>query len=98
MVEAESAVKRESNPATNEQLGQISNWRGFNNPWLPDDDQAVDFSYVNLVENPERYTGYKVSWPQSHSIGADPDLSGLAAFTAEKSLNDAIFTAAICSG
>ncbi|KAK9850278.1 hypothetical protein WJX84_007666 [Apatococcus fuscideae] len=63
MVEAESAVKRESNPATNEQLGQISNWRGFNNPWLPDDDQAVDFSYVNLVENPERYTGYKGEHP-----------------------------------
>lgn len=69
MVEAESAVKRESNPATNQQLGQISNWRGFNNPWLPDDDQAVDFSYVNLVENPERYTGYKVSWLQIHCRG-----------------------------
>ena len=78
MVTAESAVKRESNPATNQQLGQISNWRGFNNPWLPDDDQAVDFSYVNLVENPERYTGYKVSWLQSCCRGGKGSLSCFA--------------------
>ncbi len=59
-MEEASAVKRDLDPATRKQLGQIPGWRGFNNPWLPDDDQAVDFSYVNLVENPERYTGYKV--------------------------------------
>ena len=60
MMESESAVNRELDPMTTKQLGQIPAWRGFNNPWLPDDDQAVDFSYVNLLENPERYTGYKV--------------------------------------
>ena len=43
-----------------EQLLNIPGWRGFNNPWMAEDDQDVDFSYINLVDNPERYTGYKV--------------------------------------
>ena len=43
-----------------EQLLNIPVWRGFNNPWMAEDDQDVDFSYINLVDNPERYTGYKV--------------------------------------
>ena len=43
-----------------EQLLNIPGWRGFNNPWMAEDDQDVDFSYINLVDNQERYTGYKV--------------------------------------
>ena len=43
-----------------EQLLTIPSWRGFNNPWMAEDDQDVEFSYINLADNPERYTGYKV--------------------------------------
>lgn len=42
------------------QLQGIPGWRGMNNPWMPEDDADVEFSYINLLENPERYTGYKV--------------------------------------
>ena len=44
------------------QLQSIPAWRGFNNPWLPDEDAGQDFSYINLLANPERYTGYEVSF------------------------------------
>lgn len=27
---------------------------------MPLDEEDVDFSYINLQQNPERYTGYKV--------------------------------------
>ena len=59
-VEAESAVKRTVSQDMHEQLLTIPSWRGFNNPWMAEDDQDVEFSYINLVDNPERYTGYKV--------------------------------------
>ena len=37
----------------------IAGWRGFNNPWMPEDDGDLEFAYINLLKNPERYTGYK---------------------------------------
>lgn len=43
-----------------ERLLSIPDWRGFNNPWMPNDEEAVEYSYINLKKNPERYTGYKV--------------------------------------
>ena len=59
-LDAESAVRRTVGPNMKEQLLNIPGWRGFDNPWMAEDDQDVDFSYINLVDNPERYTGYKV--------------------------------------
>ena len=38
---------------------KVRGWDGFNNPWVPDGDDEVDYVYVNLQLNPERYTGYK---------------------------------------
>lgn len=35
-------------------------WRGINNPWMAEGDDGEEFQYINLVVNPERYTGYKV--------------------------------------
>ena len=62
-LEVESAVRRTVGANMEEQLLNIPRWRGFNNPWMAEDDQDVDFSYINLVDNPERYTGYKVLRP-----------------------------------
>ena len=44
---------------TSERLRNIAGWRGFNNPWMPEDDGDLEFAYINLLKNPERYTGYK---------------------------------------
>ena len=35
-------------------------WRGINNPWMAGGDDGEDYLYINLLTNPERYTGYKV--------------------------------------
>lgn len=59
-LDVESAVRRTIGANMQEQLLNIPGWRGFNNPWMAEDDQDVGFSYINLVDNPERYTGYKV--------------------------------------
>lgn len=33
----------------------------YRNPWMPEEksDKGVEYTYVNLLRNPERYTGYK---------------------------------------
>jgi hypothetical protein len=36
-------------------------WRGLNNPWMAGGEEGEEYQYINLVTNPERYTGYKVS-------------------------------------
>jgi hypothetical protein len=60
-LEMESAVNREMDPAVKQQLIKHSKgWRGINNPWMADGDDDEEFQYINLVVNPERYTGYKV--------------------------------------
>ena len=66
-LEMESAVRRTVGANMQQQLLNIPRWRGFNNPWMAEDDQDVDFSYINLVDNPERYTGYKVTQRPSRS-------------------------------
>ena len=53
-------MDRSVDAATRTALGNIPGWRGFNNPWVPEDDGDMEFSYINLLKNPERYTGYKV--------------------------------------
>lgn len=53
-------MERKVDPKVKTQLQGIPGWRGINNPWMPEDDQDLDFAYINLLENVERYTGYKV--------------------------------------
>lgn len=52
-------MDRSVEPSMRKQLAGIPGWRGMNNPWMPENDKDVEFSYINLLENPERYTGYK---------------------------------------
>ena len=60
LLREESAVDRGVEAGVQAQLQSIPAWRGLNNPWLPDEDAGQDFSYINLLANPERYTGYEV--------------------------------------
>lgn len=53
-------MDRSVDASTKEHLVNIRGWRGFNNPWMLEDETDVEFSYINLLMNPERYTGYKV--------------------------------------
>ena len=46
-------------------LVNIHGWRGYNNPWMLEEETDSEYSYINLLANPERYTGYKVSIPCS---------------------------------
>lgn len=48
-------LTRASRPVPNPQ-----GWRGINNPWMAGGDDEEDYLYINLLTNPERYTGYKV--------------------------------------
>jgi ERO1-like protein alpha len=66
----ESAVNQEMDPAVKQSLITHSKgWRGINNPWMADGDHDEEFQYINLLVNPERYTGYKVRWQVSRSSG-----------------------------
>ena len=58
---AESAVDRTVEAGVRARLHSIADWRGLNNPWMPNDEEEVQYSYINLRQNPERYTGYQVS-------------------------------------
>ena len=53
---------------TEEELMKLVGWAGLDNPWLPDLDANVEYSYINLQVNPERFTGYTVCFcrHQSH--------------------------------
>ena len=64
-LEAESAVDRRVDEEVRARLVSIRGWRGLNNPWMHEDEHDVDYSYINLVANPERYTGYKVGVEES---------------------------------
>lgn len=59
-VEHEFLVNRTVDPTIKEVLVNLPGWRGFNNPWMAEDEQETEYSYINLLSNPERYTGYKV--------------------------------------
>ena len=48
-----------------EQLQALPGWKGLDNPWLPEADDSVEYSYINLLVNPERYTGYTVRTDRS---------------------------------
>lgn len=56
---SDAAIVTRVDDQTEERLLSIRGWRGFNNPWVALDANAVDYSYINLQQNVERYTGYK---------------------------------------
>lgn len=60
-IEHEFLVDRTVDPTIKEVLVNLPGWRGFNNPWMAEDEQETEYSYINLLSNPERYTGYKGS-------------------------------------
>ena len=60
MLEEEATVDRRVEPGMRSQLTSIPGWAGLNNPWMPENDGDLDFSYINLINNPERYSGYTV--------------------------------------
>ena len=60
-LEAESEVDRSVDASTKVHLVNIHGWRGYNNPWMLEEETDSEYSYINLLANPERYTGYKVS-------------------------------------
>ncbi|PRW61602.1 endoplasmic reticulum oxidoreductin 1 [Chlorella sorokiniana] len=58
-VEHESQVDRTLSPHVKANLLSVRDWRGYRNPWMPEGDDKVEYAYVNLLRNAERYTGYK---------------------------------------
>jgi len=40
-------------------LLNLKGWRGFNNPWMAEGEESEEYLYINLLANPERYTGYQ---------------------------------------
>ncbi len=52
-------MDRSMDPTIKHNLVSMKGWRGYNNPWMADGDDDEEYSYINLLVNPERYTGYK---------------------------------------
>lgn len=57
-VQHESDIDRTIQPSIKAKLTSVRDWKGYKNPWMPDD-TGVEYSYINLMRNAERYTGYK---------------------------------------
>lgn len=55
----EFPVDRTVEPSIKKRLVNLPGWRGFSNPWMAEDKEETDYSYINLLVNSERYTGYK---------------------------------------
>ena len=53
-------MDRSVDASTKVHLVNIHGWRGYNNPWCLEEETDSEYSYINLLANPERYTGYKV--------------------------------------
>jgi ERO1-like protein alpha len=62
-LEEEATVDKKMDASTKARLVSIRGWHGYNNPWMLEDDSDVD--YINLLMNPERYTGYKACISQN---------------------------------
>ncbi len=54
----ESDIDKTIQPSMKAKLMNVKDWKGYRNPWMPDDN-GVEYSYINLLRNGERYTGYK---------------------------------------
>ncbi len=61
-------MRRTVGAGMQEQLLNVPSWRGFNNPWMAEDEHDIEFSYINLMDNAERYTGYKVQHSCLHCL------------------------------
>jgi len=57
-IQHESDLDRTIQPSIKAKLKSVRDWKGYKNPWMPDDN-GVEYSYINLIRNQERYTGYK---------------------------------------
>lgn len=57
-LQRESDLDRTITPSIKAKLASVSDWKGYRNPWMPDEN-GVEYSYINLLRNGERYTGYK---------------------------------------
>ena len=57
-VQHESDLDRTIQPSIRAKLMSVRDWKGYKNPWMPDDN-GVEYTYINLRRNLERYTGYK---------------------------------------
>mmetsp|Transcript_3220 Transcript_3220/g.7042 ORF Transcript_3220/g.7042 Transcript_3220/m.7042 type:complete len:545 (+) Transcript_3220:351-1985(+) len=58
--ELDSRVDRGMEPGLAAGLLNLKGWRGFNNPWMAEAEGGdEEYLYINLLANPERYTGYK---------------------------------------
>ena len=64
-IQHESDLDRTIQPSIRAKLMSVPDWKGYKNPWMPDDEGngngsgEVEYSYINLMRNAERYTGYK---------------------------------------
>ncbi|GFR42593.1 hypothetical protein Agub_g3523, partial [Astrephomene gubernaculifera] len=58
--ELDGRVNSSMDRDTAARLLNLKGWRGFNNPWMsePEGASEEEYLYVNLLINPERYTGY----------------------------------------
>lgn len=57
--EQDGRVNSTVDPDTAARLLNLKGWRGWNNPWMAENEGVEEeYQYVNLLINPERYTGY----------------------------------------
>lgn len=72
--ELASLVDRQVEPAVQAALLNLKGWRGYNNPWMAEGEDDEQYEYINLLANPERYTGYTGEHPHRiwHSIYDQP--------------------------
>lgn len=57
-VKKESDIDRSIQPSMKARLMEVKDWKGYRNPWMPEEN-GLEYSYINLLRNGERYTGYK---------------------------------------
>eukprot|EP00201_Polytomella_parva_P019162 CAMPEP_0175054010 /NCGR_PEP_ID=MMETSP0052_2-20121109/9255_1 /TAXON_ID=51329 ORGANISM="Polytomella parva, Strain SAG 63-3" /NCGR_SAMPLE_ID=MMETSP0052_2 /ASSEMBLY_ACC=CAM_ASM_000194 /LENGTH=785 /DNA_ID=CAMNT_0016318633 /DNA_START=502 /DNA_END=2859 /DNA_ORIENTATION=- len=62
-------VDRRLNFQTAARLLNLRGWRGYNNPWMAEGDEDEEYLYINLLANPERFTGY--AGEHAHRIWAE---------------------------
>ena len=65
-------VNRTMEPGMLSVLESGPGWQAISNPWFggeaPEVDREEDYFYVNLLANPERFTGYEVLFDGHHEL------------------------------
>ena len=64
--ELDSKVDRGLDEGIKASLLNLKGWRGYNNPWMAEGEKEEEYQFINLLSNPERYTGY--SGDHAHQI------------------------------